>query len=75
MHQNRIFFFAVVSRSGFGAAISDAVARSSIVFCKSASADRLVMAAPRLLGATAACVILLQLDIVNHIGMAVSRPR
>ena len=58
MLQNRLFF-ALASRSGFGAAISDAVARSSILFCNSASADRIVMAASRLLLATAACVILL----------------
>ena len=58
MVQNRLFF-ALASRSGFGAAISDAVARSSIVFCNSVSADRIVMAASRLLLATAACVILL----------------
>ena len=58
MLQNRLFF-ALASRSGFGAAISDAVARSSIVFCNSVSADRIVMAASRLLLATAACVILL----------------
>ena len=45
-------------RSGFGAAISDAVARSSIVFCNSLSADRIVTAASRLLGAAAACIIL-----------------
>ena len=54
-----VFFFALASRSGFGAAISDPVARSSIVFCNSVSADRIVMAASRLLGAAAACVILL----------------
>ena len=54
-----VFFFALASRSGFGAAISDAVARSSIVFCNSVSADRIVMAASRLLGAAAACAILL----------------
>ena len=30
--------------------MSDAVARSSIVFCNSVSADRIVMAALRLLG-------------------------
>ena len=62
MLQNRVFFFhffPLASRSGFGAAISSAVARSSIVFCNSVSADRVVMAASRLLGATAACVILL----------------
>ena len=39
--------------------ISDAIARSSIVFCNSVSADRIVVAASRLLGAAAACVILL----------------
>ena len=63
-------FFALASRSGFGAAISDAVARSSFVFCNSVSADRIVVAASRLLGAAAACVILLslQLDLVNRIG-------
>ena len=35
------------------------IARSSIVFCNSVSADRIGMAASRLLGAAAACVILL----------------
>ena len=54
-----IFFFALASRSGFGATISDAVARSSIVLCNSVSADRIVMAASRLLRAVAAFVILL----------------
>ena len=49
-----VFFFALASRSGFGATISDAVARSSIVFCNSVSADRIVMAASRLLRAVAA---------------------
>ena len=44
---------------GFAPAISDPVARSSIVFCNSVFADRIVMAASRLLLATAACVILL----------------
>ena len=58
MLQNRLFF-ALASRSGFGATISDAVARSSIAFCNSVSADRIVMAASRLLHAVAACVILL----------------
>ena len=58
MLQNRLFF-ALASRSGFGLAISDPVARSSIVFCNSVFADRIVMAASRLLLATAACVILL----------------
>ena len=58
MLQNRLFF-ALASRCGFGATISDPVARSSIVFCNSVFADRIVMAASRLLLATAACVILL----------------
>ena len=52
----------MASRSGFGAAISDAVARSSIVFCDSVSADRIVMAASRLLGTAPACAILLFLS-------------
>ena len=58
MLQNRLFF-ALASRSGFGATISNAVARSSIVFWNSISADRIVMAASRLLRAVAALVILL----------------
>ena len=56
---SKSFFFALASTSGFGAAISDAVACSSIVFCNSVSADRIVVAASRLLGAAAAYVILL----------------
>ena len=56
---SKSFFLALASRSGFGATISDAVARSSIVFCNSVSADRIVMAASRLLRAVAAFVILL----------------
>ena len=57
----KIVFLSLWRRdpAGFGAAISDAVARSSIVFCNSVFADRIVMAASRLLGAAAACVILL----------------
>ena len=43
-------FFALAPRSAFRAAISDAVARSSIVFCSSASADCIVMAASILFG-------------------------
>ena len=58
MLQNRLFS-ALASRSGFGAAVSEAVARSSIVFRNSVSADRIVVAASRLLGASAACIILL----------------
>ena len=57
--QNRLFFVWRRDPSGFGATISDAVARSSIVLCNSVSADRIVMAASRLLHAVAACVILL----------------
>ena len=57
--QNRLFGLWRRDPSSFGAAISDAVARSSIVFCNSVCADRIVMAASRLLGAAAACVILL----------------
>ena len=67
-------FSALASRSGCGATISDAVPRSSIPFCNSVSADRIVMAASRLLRAVAAFVILLvgllQLDLVNRIGVA-----
>ena len=51
--------FAFASRSGVGAAICDAAAHSSIVFCNSVSADRIVMAASSLLGATDPHVILL----------------
>ena len=57
MLQNRLFFRSGVEIPGFGATISDAVARSSIVFCNSVSADRIVMAASRLLHAVAACVM------------------
>ena len=52
MLQNRLFFC-------FGAAISDAVACSSFAFCSSVTANRIVMAASMLLGASAACVLLL----------------
>ena len=69
----------MASKPGFGAAIADAVARSSIVFRNSVSADRIVMVVSRLLYAAAACVILLtllfQLDLVNSIGVAPSRLR
>ena len=54
-----VFFCALASRSGCGATISDAVARTSIAFCNSVSADRIVMAASRLLRAVAVFVILL----------------
>ena len=59
MFQNRLFFALASRSSGFGPAISDPVARSSIVFCNSVFADRIVMAASRLLRAVAAFVILL----------------
>ena len=58
MLQNRLFFALASTDPGFGAAISDAVARSSIAFCNSVSADRIAVAASRLLGAAAACVML-----------------
>ena len=61
MLQNRLFS-ALASTS----TISDAVARSSIVFCNSVSADRIVVAASRLLGAAAACVILLSFAAEHH---------
>ena len=53
------FFSALASGSGFGATISKAVVCSFVVFCNSVSADRVVMAASRLLRAVAALVILL----------------
>ena len=52
-----VFLSALASRSGFEAAIFHTVARSSIVLCNSVSADHIVVAASRLLGAAAACVI------------------
>ena len=54
MLRNRIFFLLWRrDPSGFGAAISDAIARSSIVLRDSVCANRIVMAASRLLGAAA----------------------
>ena len=50
-------FFALAPRPSFGAAISGAVVRSSIVFSNSAAADRNVMAASTFLAAAAVCVI------------------
>ena len=50
-------FFRSGVESGFGASISDAIVRSSIVFCNSVSADRIVMAASRLLGAGVKCKV------------------
>ena len=57
--KNQLFLLWRRDPSGFGATISDAVARSSIVFCNSVSADRIVMAASRLLPAVAAFILLL----------------
>ena len=70
-------FSALASRSGFGPAVSGTVVHMCIVFCNSMSADRIVVAASSFLGATAACAIpcLLQLNIVNRIGMAATRSR
>ena len=65
MLQNCLFC-ALAARSGFGAAVSEAVARSSIVFCNSVAADRIVVAASRLLRAAAACVILLLSFAAEH---------
>ena len=42
-----VFFFSLAPRSGFGAAISHAVARNSIVFCDSISRYRIVMLASK----------------------------
>ena len=71
-----VFFSVLVPGSGFEAAISHAVARSSIVFCNSVSGDRIVMAASRLFGSAAACLILLSFaagHVVNRIGVAASK--
>ena len=65
MLQNRLFF-ALASKSGFGAAIYNAVARSPILFCNSVFADRIVMASSRLLGAAAACAILVSFGGGDH---------
>ena len=71
MLQNRLFFIWRRDPSGFGATISDAVARSSIVFCNSVSADRIVVAASRLLPALAVCVILVSFAAgLNRFGVA-----
>ena len=53
-----VFFSALASRGGFGAVFLCAVVRLSIVICKAVSANRIVVAASKFLGATAACVIL-----------------
>jgi len=56
---NIVFFRFGVEIPGFGTAISDAIARNSFVFCNSVSSGRIEVAASRLLGDAAACVILL----------------
>ena len=48
-----VSFLALAPRPSFGAAISGAVVRSSIVFSNSVAADRNVMAASRFLAAAA----------------------
>ena len=48
-------FLALAPRSGFGAAISHAVACSSTVFCNSISGDSIVMAGSKLFDSAAAC--------------------
>ena len=53
---SKMIFFRFGVEIGFGAAIPDAAARSSIVFCNSLCAGRVVLAVSRLLGAAAACV-------------------
>ena len=53
------FFRSGVEIFGFRATISDAIARNSIVFCNSVSADRIVMAMSRLFRAVTTFVILL----------------
>ena len=55
----KLSFSSLAPKSGFGASISGAVVRSSMVLRNSVSADRTVMAATRFLGAMAACVMLL----------------
>ena len=74
---SKSFIFCLASRSGFGGAISDAVARTSFVFCNSICVDRAVMAASRLLGPRlrAWYYCFFGLDIVNRIGVAASRLR
>ena len=54
---SRIILGSVSDRFRIVNGVSTVFARSSIVFCNSVSADRLVMAASRLLRAVAACVI------------------
>ena len=59
MLQNRLFVALASGSIRFWSCNFRHLACSSIVFCNSVSADRIVVAASRLLGAAAACVILL----------------
>ena len=61
-----VFLFALAPRSRFGGAISHIVACSYIVFCNSLPRCCIVMAESRLLGAAAACVILLSFAAGHH---------
>ena len=54
-----VFFSALASKSGFGAAISDTIMRSVIIFCNLIFANRIVMIASRLFLAAVICVIFL----------------
>ena len=77
MLQNRLFA-ALASRSGFGAAVSEAVVRSSIVLqlsrCRSHCSGCVKVAWCRgCMRNTIDCF--LQLDLVNSIGVAASRLR
>ncbi len=70
MLQNGFFSLSRQDPSGFGATIFIAVARSSTVFCDSISADPIVVAASRLLGAVAAFVILFFCSLISYIVLA-----
>ena len=50
-------FFSLAPRSGCGTTISAATVRTPMVFFNSVSADRIVMAATRFLGAAAVCAL------------------
>lgn len=61
MSSKSYFLFALAPRSGLGAAISVAIAHSSLACCNSASAGQSGVAAfkdPRSFGAADTCVIL-----------------
>ena len=77
LHDVAIVFSCFVVEIRFWAAISDAIAHISIVFCNSVSADRIGVAASRMLGVAAACVILLffAAEDCKSYGVAASRLR